>query len=158
MSWVASLRSRTASDDPSAIIAIGLGSSYSKRTLPGFWDVEIALGLAAVGSDLDEISDQRLQRGQIGNSLWPLAPFWLASKGRKNIDGEIAARIGDHRVRAAAPPAVAPVVIGPPLRVRRNSAGGRSRAFWGRALESERSVLERLVQETGCALPDCRDG
>src|SRR5205814_86553 len=34
--------------------------------LAGLLDVEIALGLAAVGSDLDEISDQRLQRRQIG--------------------------------------------------------------------------------------------
>ncbi len=50
MSWVASLRSRTATDDPSAMIAIGLGASYSKRTLPGFWMIEIALGLAAVGA------------------------------------------------------------------------------------------------------------
>jgi hypothetical protein len=37
MSWVASFVSRTASDEPSAMIAMGLGASYSKRSLPGFW-------------------------------------------------------------------------------------------------------------------------
>src|SRR5712691_6047163 len=37
MSCVASLRSRTTTDWPSATIEIGLGASYSKRTLPGFW-------------------------------------------------------------------------------------------------------------------------
>jgi hypothetical protein len=37
MSCVVRLRSRTASDVPSAMISIGVGGSYSKRTLPGFW-------------------------------------------------------------------------------------------------------------------------
>ena len=61
-------------------------------------DVEIALGLAAVGADLDEISDQRLQRGQIGTHLGSLR-LLVGVEGCKNIGRDIAVRIGNHRVR-----------------------------------------------------------
>ena len=110
MSWVASLRSRTATDDPSAMIAIGLGVVIFETHLAGLLDVEIALGLAAVGPDLDEISDQRLQRRQIGADLGGLR-LLIGVEGRENIGGDIAARIGNHRIRRLR--RVAPVVAGP---------------------------------------------
>ena len=65
--------------------------------LAGLLDVEIALGLAAVGPDLDEISDQRLQRRQIGAHLGGLR-LLIGIEGRENIGGNIAARIGNHRI------------------------------------------------------------
>ena len=98
MSWVASLRSRTASDDPSAMMSIGLGGVIFETHLAGLLDVEIALGLAAVGADLHEISDQRLQRRQIGAHLGGLC-LLIGVEARKNIGRHIPARIGNHRIR-----------------------------------------------------------
>src|SRR5262249_29915407 len=57
-------RSRTTTDEPSAISSIGLGSSYSNRTAR-LGDEKIALGSAAVRTNLDEISGQRLHAGEI---------------------------------------------------------------------------------------------
>ena len=139
MSWVASLLSRTASDDPSAMMAIGLGIIFETH-LARLLDVEVALGLAAVGPDLDEIPDQRLQRRQIGAHLGGLR-LLVGVEGRENIGGDIAARIRDHRIRRH---------LGRPRRHRglvlRAQSARRRRAPWARALEPERFARTRVSQ------------
>ena len=66
--------------------------------LAGLLDIEVALGLGAVRPDLDEISDQRVQRRQIGADLGGLR-LLVGVEGRENIGGHVAARIGNDRIR-----------------------------------------------------------
>ena len=98
MSWVASLRSRTATDDPSATMSIGLGASYSKRTLPGFWMKKSPVVLVPSGPTCTKLPDQRLQRRQIGAHLGGLGLLVGVETG-ENTGWDIAARIGNHRIR-----------------------------------------------------------
>src|SRR5581483_5453682 len=59
-------------------------------------DEELALGLVAVGPDLDEVSDQRLERRQIIADLGGLR-LLLVVEGRKQTERQIAMRIGNER-------------------------------------------------------------
>src|SRR6266478_3451990 len=60
--------------------------------LAGLLDVEVALGLGAVGPDLHEIADQRLQRRKIGTHLRSLR-LLIGVERCENIGRNIAARI-----------------------------------------------------------------
>src|ERR1700733_4074622 len=108
MSWVARLRSRTATIEPSAMIAIGLGASYSKRTLPGFWIKKSPLVLLPSGPTWTKFpasvcSDERYELTRAA------CAFWLASKDAKRLAGTFRRGSGITGLGTC----VVPVVIGP---------------------------------------------
>jgi len=142
--------SRTASDDPSAIIAIGLGSSYSKRTLAGLLDVKVT-----PWSCCRRVRPGRNFRPGFAattgrNSPWRLAPSdWHRSSQKDG--GNITARIGNHRGRAAGP-GLSRSSPGPSAGPRRSSGSrGLWRRFRNRHGRVRQTVLRRNCAEDGVA-------
>src|SRR5882724_789078 len=109
MSWVASFLSRTASEDPSAMIAIWIGASYSKRTLPGFWITKSPLVLLPSGPTWTKFPTSVCSDDRYELTLAACA-FWLASKVANILAGTLRCGLG---ITGFGGVCVAPVVIGP---------------------------------------------
>src|SRR3954469_1102917 len=109
MSWVASFLSRTASEDPSATIAIWLGPSYSKHPLPGFWMTKSPLVLLPSGPTWTKFPTSVCSDDRYELTLAACA-FWPASKVAKILAGTLRWGSGITGFGGAC---VAPVVVGP---------------------------------------------